>query len=395
MKLRLAFLFSLIAIGIHCYLTLHFYQLNFGLLEGASVCNISARFNCDAVTASSFASILGVPVALWGAVTTGILAVLLLVWNLQWSEDLPRLGRYSLWLSGFIALTSIIMGCIATFYIRSECIFCMSEYLISFVNFGLIWASQEPDSRPFGTYIVELFGPARNYLALIVALPVAGFLLNYSFLNHYGATELPEVVHDTVLDWQSAPKVVLNTPPLLTKGSKKPIMTLAEFADFRCPHCRHAVGAVDAFIASHPDVKLKFYAFPLDNTCNEAVSSGDGISCYLARTVYCVQKLNHLGWALHHYIYNHQILIDTVGTMSYAQGQIGDFLKIHKVDPQYFSACVNGNKADEAIRAQAQLGAEIGVKGTPTFFVNGRMLTRGSLIPVLDAVHSALEKSKL
>ncbi len=394
MKLRLAFLFSLIAVGIHSYLTLHYYQLNFGLLEGASICNINARFNCDTVTASSFAALLGVPMALWGAVTNGILALLLLIWNLKWSDDVPRLGRYSLWLSGFIALTSIVMGSIATFYIRSECIFCMSEYLISFIVFGLIWASQEPDTRPFGTYILELFGPARNYLALIVALPIAGFLLNYSFFNHYGATELPAVVHDTVLDWRSSPKVVMNTPPLLTKGSKKPIMTLAEFADFRCPHCRHAVGAVDAFIASHPDVQLKFYAFPLDNTCNEAVPSGDGISCYLARAVYCAQKLNNLGWALHHYIYNHQILIDTVGTMSYAQGQITDFLKAHNVDEQYFSSCVTGTAADAAIRAQAQLGAQAGVKGTPTFFVNDRMLTRGSLIPVLDAVHSALEKAK-
>ncbi len=391
-KISLAFLIGLIAVGIHGYLTVHFFDLNFGLLEGSSICNLSAKFNCDTVTASSFASLLGIPIALWGAVTNGALALLLLVWLLGWSENIPRLGRYTLWLSGFIAATSLVMGSISTFYIRSFCVFCMSEYLMSFLIFGLIWSGQEPSRRPATQYVIDLFRGAKGYLGLLVAIPLVTFLVNRSILDHYGATQLPELINESIMDWQSAPQVSLSVPPLLVSGSPHPSMTVAEFADFRCPHCRHAVGPVEAFMNSHPDVQLQFYAFPLDGTCNEASGGGDGISCYLARTVFCAEQLKKQGWALHHYIYDHQIEIDGNQTMGFAQDEVNEFLKQRGIDEHQFATCVQSPSTDSAIRDEARLGNEVGVKGTPTFFVNNRMLSRGSLIPILEAVHSQLTK---
>ncbi len=387
-KISLAFVLTLIAIGIHGYLTLHFFNLNLGFSEGGAICNISAKINCDTVTASSFASFLGVPMALWGAVTNGALMLLLLTWLLGWSDDLPRLGRYTLWLSGLIAATSIVMGSISTFLVKSFCLFCMSEYLLSFIILGLIWTSQDEQTRSAHRYFSEIFTTAKGYLGLAISIPILAFLLNRSILNHFDASQLPTVINETVMDWQASPQINLSVKPLLVAGSPHPVMTLAEFADFRCPHCRHAVGPVEAFLNSHPDVQMQFYSFPLDNTCNEALSSGDGISCYLARAVYCAEQINKNGWALHHYIYDHQEGIDASGTMSFAQDEVSNFLKSHKIDAQTFSTCTSGPDSDAAIRAEARLGNEVGVKGTPTFFVNNRLLTRGFLIPILEAVHS-------
>ncbi len=87
MKLKVALLTVAIAIGLHIYLALHYYQLNFGLLTSESLCNVNELFNCDNVTASRFSALLGMPIALWGAVTNFILALLIMGWILGWSND--------------------------------------------------------------------------------------------------------------------------------------------------------------------------------------------------------------------------------------------------------------------------------------------------------------------
>ena len=38
-------------------------------------------------------------------------------------------------------------------------------------------------------------------------------------------------------------------------------MTLVEFADFECPHCRAAVPLIDATMAAHPDKVRLVYKF--------------------------------------------------------------------------------------------------------------------------------------
>ncbi|MEK6555784.1 MAG: vitamin K epoxide reductase family protein, partial [Bdellovibrionota bacterium] len=80
MKLKIAILLTLIAVGLHAYLTLHYYDLNYGSTSGESVCNVSEKFNCDSVSMSQYSTLLGAPLALWGAATNIILLVLLVGW---------------------------------------------------------------------------------------------------------------------------------------------------------------------------------------------------------------------------------------------------------------------------------------------------------------------------
>ena len=39
----------------------------------------------------------------------------------------------------------------------------------------------------------------------------------------------------------------------------------------------------------------------------------------------------------------------------------------------------------DAIRSQAKQGGLVNVQGTPTIFANGKLLTRGNMVPVLQA----------
>jgi protein-disulfide isomerase len=60
-----------------------------------------------------------------------------------------------------------------------------------------------------------------------------------------------------------------------------------------------------------------------------------------------------------------------------------------KLDAGKFDPCLASERYDEAIRAELRQGAELGVTGTPAYFVNGRMLSGSrpieSFVEVIDA----------
>jgi protein-disulfide isomerase len=46
-----------------------------------------------------------------------------------------------------------------------------------------------------------------------------------------------------------------------------------------------------------------------------------------------------------------------------------------QLDPSSFESCVSSGRHDDAIHASLRQGEELGVTGTPAYFVNGRMLS--------------------
>ena len=62
-KVKIAIFATLLSIGLHSYLSWNYYPLKFAQASGDSLCNFNELFNCDAVAASSFSTLLGIPLA--------------------------------------------------------------------------------------------------------------------------------------------------------------------------------------------------------------------------------------------------------------------------------------------------------------------------------------------
>ncbi len=99
-----------LSIAAHLYLTIHYYPIKFGLAVGDSMCNLNAKFDCDAVSASSYSDLFGIPMALWGAVFYAVLLLLILLSWLEWSDHPERMRRWTAIMAGLGALASIVMG---------------------------------------------------------------------------------------------------------------------------------------------------------------------------------------------------------------------------------------------------------------------------------------------
>jgi protein-disulfide isomerase len=155
----------------------------------------------------------------------------------------------------------------------------------------------------------------------------------------------------------------LNTEgnPALGPGDAR--VTIVEFSDFECPHCRDLFKTLKTLEAQYPQVRVVYKDFPLTqiHPWTETASIG-------ARCAYIQSPATF--WNLHDSIFENQDLISTENIWQKLLG----FASAASLDTEAFKACMSSQEAKSAVEANHADGAAIGVNSTPTVFVNGRML---------------------
>lgn len=388
-----ALISTLLAVGIHTYLTQHFYGLKFGTIEGQSICNVSEVLNCDAVSASKFSEFLGIPMAMWGLMTNIVLLYFLTVTHFNLVEDKAKTSRYAFYLSGITVIASLVMGAISFTLLHNLCIFCIATYFLSFIGlFFILKAAEDLSISNFKSDVADIFSTEKWVGGFLVAIPALSFLGNIMYLESHGFSEIEKIAGEKIAYWQASPAQNFDLSAGLSyqQSPVEPVMTIVEFADFRCPHCKHAAPTLHAFAKSHSDVKLIFKPFPLDGTCNEAIKGGgDGISCGLASAVMCAEKMAQKGWATHDYFFENQMDVVQVRNLD---KNLEDAAKAVQLPLDELKNCVKDPATQELIRKMAKEGETAQIQGTPTIFANGKLLSGGQLLPILEAAYRSLRK---
>ncbi len=155
-------------------------------------------------------------------------------------------------------------------------------------------------------------------------------------------------------------------------------VTVVEFADFQCPFCQAASGLPKALIAKYPnDVQFVFKHYPL------ARHVGGQLAAQAAWAAHQQGKF----WEMHDLIYAGDIRQITPEVLrGYAQ-QIG-------LDMERYNADVASKQAAQAVAMDKALGRRIKVPGTPTFFVNGRLVRERTPAAVEKAVADEIARVK-
>ncbi len=389
-KFYLALVAGFAALATHFYLSRHYFELHLGLSSGSAVCNINKTFNCDTVAASKFSTLFGIPIAIWGLATQMILVLFTLTFGLGLSSDRTRMGRYALYLSLFVATTSVVMGTISMAFLGTYCLFCMVAYALSFTHLYAVWGLQGP--APFNHCMKDIkaaFTESRWIGISVASIIPLTFLFNNMFLDHFGGGLLKDAVESSFIGWQGAPQNNF-TEEGLVKGPADARVTIVEFADFLCPHCKHAAPSLKVFAESHPNVRVIFKAFPLDGNCNASTEmpKGDGSRCLLTKTVFCAEKIAQKGWPVFEEIFARQEEFFGVGTTA---DLLKDIVSRNGIDHNAMEACRNSEEMHKRIVDQSREGLNAKIEGTPSIFINGRLLTRGQLLPVLQRVYDSLE----
>ncbi len=160
-------------------------------------------------------------------------------------------------------------------------------------------------------------------------------------------------------------------------------VTVVEFSDFECPFCRKGAEAAREVLAKHPDeVRLVFKNFPIDIACHDELEAQlHPFACKAALLARCSGR-SSAGrfWQAHDALFGETSLSEDV------LGHIADALSL---DLGELNRCMASPEPLAKVKDDIALGRTLGVTGTPTFFVNGRLapeFSGGALLRVVEHV---------
>jgi protein-disulfide isomerase len=143
--------------------------------------------------------------------------------------------------------------------------------------------------------------------------------------------------------------------------TKEPVdapIELIEFSDFQCPFCLRAHPIVNRVLSTYGDrIHFVYRNFPLPNHPNARPA---------AEAAQCAAEQGKF-WEYHDRLFGDPSKLSEAD-LKHTAAELG-------LDSSRFDACVDSRKYQAKVDADIRAGSDAGVSGTPSFFINGRMLT--------------------
>ena len=158
---------------------------------------------------------------------------------------------------------------------------------------------------------------------------------------------------------------VLLTPPRVkvaaegpAKGPEKAPVTIVEFSDYECPYCGKAEETVKEVLKAYEGkVRLVYRDFPLPFHPHAEKA---------AEAAHCAEDQGKY-WDMHGLLFSNQQKLTESDLKEHAKG-LG-------LDAAKFEKCLSSGEKAAVVEANKKAGAEVGVTGTPAFFINGVMIS--------------------
>lgn len=139
-------------------------------------------------------------------------------------------------------------------------------------------------------------------------------------------------------------------------GPENAPITIIEFSDFECPYCRkwHVEVFQRLLDTYQGQIKFVYRDFPLTSIHPNAFPAAEAANCAGEQGVY---------WPYHNMLFSMELGLSTESYQQYAQ-ELG-------INVETFNACMAEGKYKAEIQADFEYAAQLGVRSTPTFFING------------------------
>ena len=153
-------------------------------------------------------------------------------------------------------------------------------------------------------------------------------------------------------------------------GPEDAPITIIEFSDYQCPFCRRWHQEVyQSLLAAYPGkIKLVYRHLPLTSIHPDAFPAAEAAMCAGEQNAY---------WQYHEKLFASELL----GTEVYKQ-----YAQELGLDMTTFEACITDHKYQQAIQEDSDFAVNLGVRSTPTFFVNGLAIVGAQPLEVFKQV---------
>ncbi len=146
-------------------------------------------------------------------------------------------------------------------------------------------------------------------------------------------------------------------------------LTVVEYADFTCPICRSAFGEVEGFYARNKDkVRFVYKYFHRDNSYQGK---------RLAKLGFCAHQSNKF-WEYSKHVYENQ--------GKYSQLTTDVLAKKTGIKTEDLTTCYRDKKTEEFVKNSMKEAKKLNVIATPSFYLNGRFITSGDNLSLLEGL---------
>lgn len=154
-------------------------------------------------------------------------------------------------------------------------------------------------------------------------------------------------------------------------GGKDAKVTIVGYSDFQCPHCERASKTIKDLQKKYgKKIKFVFKNFPMPFHQQAKVA---------AEATLCANEQNpDKFWKLHDEFFRDQSKLDITDIKSTAK-KVG-------LDSKRFETCLDSHKYQAKIDQEMTEAEKIGIRATPTFFVNGKLVSGAQSADVFSEV---------
>ncbi len=187
---------------------------------------------------------------------------------------------------------------------------------------------------------------SKQFYTFVIIFVIVGFVIAVKTTKRPEATTVAEI----------DPKVAR------FKGEANAPIKITEFIDFQCPACANGAKYLKKLMEERPGmISLTMKYFPL---------RGHKYGLPSARYAQCAAKQNKF-WGFHDRVLASQNdwkkLNDAIPAFEHLAKEIN-------LNSKQLKACLADNALNESITQDKMEGTALGVKSTPTYFVNGKMV---------------------
>jgi protein-disulfide isomerase len=144
------------------------------------------------------------------------------------------------------------------------------------------------------------------------------------------------------------------TPADHTIGPREALVTVVEYGDFECPHCKQAAPAVKLLLERFSGrIRFVYRHFPLEEVHPHALQAAEAAEIAGAQGKF---------WKMHDLLFDNQAHLKAADLESYAARL--------QLDMTRYATEMKDHAYLQRIREHQRGGSDSGVRSTPTFFVN-------------------------
>lgn len=309
----------------------------------SSFCSLGEHLDCASVALSTYSVWLGVPVPLWGLL--GFCSIGVAAWRLSsWLVPLALLAT----------LASVGLLLVELLGIGAACLLCEGVHALSLGLLLLGWRAKR----------VGALAGFRAPDALYALAPAVGVLLALRlFLPPYWG----------VFGWREVIPYAQGTTPEgdAWLGAAEPKLSVLEFVDYTCPHCKAASARTLRALARHPSELRVVRAYFPRSPCDEQTAA----NCLPVRVAACAGEQGKF-WQADRYLFEH-----VRWDRELDRTRVADDLMLER---ERFMACLD--RPDVVARAAAdwKRARKLRLPGTPYYVVDGKKLSEAEVARLIQ-----------